>query len=79
MGQAEYRDGRVLLDSELPEDLAIATLWHELTHLAQQELQSEVDEPQACWISHFVHDVLINNPSIAAWYMKNCDGAAKKR
>lgn len=68
LGMAAYRDGIIYLDETLDLALTLNTLWHEATHIAQQEILGIIDESQARWISLFIHDFLVHNPEVIELY-----------
>lgn len=68
LGMAAYRDATIYIDTSLDPALFLSTLWHEAVHVAQQEILGMTDEDQARWISLFVHNLLIHNPSILECY-----------
>ena len=68
LGMACYRDGVIYLDDSLDLPLTLNTLWHEATHIAQQEILGIIDESQARWVSLFIHDFLVHNPQIIEIY-----------
>ena len=68
LGMAAYRDGVIYLDESLDLALTLNTLWHEATHIAQQEILGIIDEAEARWVALFVHEFLIHNPHILDLY-----------
>jgi hypothetical protein len=68
LGMAAYRDAVIYVDTNLDPSLFLSTLWHEATHLAQQEILGTTNEDDARWIALFVHNLLIHNPSILECY-----------
>jgi len=74
LGQAAYRDGVIYLDRSLDTSLTLSTLWHEAVHIAQQEILGTIDEAQARWVALFVHNFLMDNPSIMECYLRELNG-----
>jgi len=74
VGAAAYRDGAIYLDQSVDAALILTTLWHEAVHIAQQEILGTVDEPQARWISLFIHTFLIQNPEVVERYAEGLTG-----
>ncbi len=68
LGLASYREGAIYLDPHLDMGLALSTVWHEVAHIAQQDILGTTDEAQARWIALFVHHFLASNPEILDCY-----------
>lgn len=75
LGAAVYRAGEIHLDMDMDPSLMLKVLWHEIIHVAQQELHQTCDEPEARWISLFVHNFILQNPAILECYLDimGCD------
>ena len=75
LGLAAYRDGVIYVDENTDLSLSLNTLWHEATHIAQQEILGSTDEAQARWIALFAHNFLVNNPEILECYAQGMEAA----
>ncbi|HMK34568.1 MAG TPA: hypothetical protein VK463_05850 [Desulfomonilaceae bacterium] len=73
IGMAAYTEGTIYMDRSVDTALFLSTLWHEAVHIAQQDLLGTIDEAQARWIALFVHNLLVQNPSVLECYRRTED------
>jgi hypothetical protein len=69
LGIAAYRDGVIHIDKTVDDCLAMNVLWHEAFHIAQQDINGEIDEAQCRMVALFIHHMLVHNPAIVANYL----------
>jgi len=68
LGCLKYQDAIILINMDCDLEGQLKTLWHEMTHAFQQDLEGKMDEDLACLVSLFVHNILCHNREIADFY-----------
>jgi hypothetical protein len=78
LGLADYLGGVIYLDTSLEPALVMNMLWHELYHIAQQDIQGEINEEEARLVGVFINDVIAHNPEILKCYPTHEHGCFDK-
>lgn len=68
LGCVRYAEGRILLNMDVDLECQLKSIWHEACHIAQQDLEGEMSEKLANFVSTFAHNFLCHNQEIAKCY-----------